>query len=56
MKARYIIYTVIALYLALVVVAAVFVLKQEPESETTPAEHEASFQIDTQDTQIILDA
>jgi len=36
MKKRYIIFTIIAIYLMIVVVATVFAIKEEPEAETEP--------------------
>ena len=36
MKARYIILAIVAIYLAIVVVATVFAIKEEPEAEVTP--------------------
>ncbi|MFA5055233.1 MAG: hypothetical protein WC562_03545 [Dehalococcoidia bacterium] len=56
MKARIIIYTVVALYLILTVVAAVFVITEETKEETAPAEHESSYYLDIQQMQISLDA
>jgi len=36
MKARYIIMTIVIIYLAITLVAAIFVIKEEPEAETEP--------------------
>jgi len=36
MKARYIIMTIVIIYLAITLIAAIFVIKEEPEAETTP--------------------
>jgi hypothetical protein len=61
MKARYIIMTIVIIYLAITLVAAIFVIKEEPEAESThtltptPTVQKTQCEIDTENTQVALD-
>ncbi|MFA5375089.1 MAG: hypothetical protein WC455_04955 [Dehalococcoidia bacterium] len=54
MKARYIFFTTIAIYLIIVVIAAIFVITEETETETTPTV--SNCEQDENDIQTALDA
>ena len=60
MKARYIFFTIIAIYLIIMVVAAIFVITEEPEAETTPTPTStapvSNCEQDKMDIQAALDA
>jgi hypothetical protein len=53
MKARYIIMAIVIIYLAILAVAAIFAINEEPEAETTPV---SNCEKDKSDIQAALDA
>jgi hypothetical protein len=59
MKARYVIMTIVIIYLAIVLVATIFVIKEEPKTEPTPTPtataQKTQCEIDTENTQVALD-